>query len=265
MTGASHSIHAGSTFYPRTVPTVSRRRPHRGTRPLALLAPVALAAAILALAGCSAAPAAHPVAAAHTAGAAPAAGDRTDGTEEVRAVAIGDSIAFGKGVTPAQAWPALVAAEHGWTLTDLAVSGSGFVKAGWNGTTYRQQVDQALRLDPQVILLAATRNDREQDPTLVTRNADGMLRELRDRFPHATIIGITGVWGSDQPPATMTRVDDIVSDAVRDVDGTWIDIGFPLVGHAELLQADGIHPNAAGQKVVAREVESKLTPLNLAL
>ena len=98
-----------------------------------------------------------------------------------------------------------------------------------------------------------------------TANADGMLRELREKFPDATIIGVTGIWGSDQPPATMTTVDGIVGDAVRDVNGTWLDIGFPLVGHQNLLQPDGIHPNAAGQKVVAQTIESKLRPLNLAL
>jgi acyl-CoA thioesterase-1 len=242
-----------------------RTRTRRPATRLPLLASAALTAALLALAGCSAAPTARPVAAQPSAAAAPAGGAAPGGTGTVEAVAIGDSIAFGKGVTPQEAWPALVSADHGWRLTDLAVSGSGFVKPGWNGTTYRQQVDAALRLQPQVILLAATRNDREQDPAAVTANADRMLRELRERFPKATIVGITGVWGSDQPPATMTRVDGIVGDAVRDVDGTWLDIGFPLVGHPELVQADGIHPNAAGQKVVARTIEAKLRPLDLAL
>ncbi len=222
--------------------------------------------ALLALAGCSATPTARPVAAQSTTIAAPAAGAiRQGSTGTLDAVAIGDSIAFGKGVTPAEAWPALVSAAHGWHLTDLAVSGSGFVKPGWNGSTYRQQVDAALRLHPEVILLAATRNDRDQEPAAVTANADRMLRELREKFPDATIVGVTGIWGSDQPPATMTHVDEIVGDAVRDVDGTWLDIGFPLVGHQELLQPDGIHPNAAGQRLVARTIESKLRPLNLAL
>jgi len=242
-----------------------RRSRSLGTRP-ALFAPMALTVALLALSGCTSTPAARPIAQPQsTAIAAPAAGGGHQSAEAVDAVAIGDSIAFGKGVAPDQAWPALISAEHGWRLTDLAVSGSGFVKPGWNGATYRNQVDAALRLHPQVILLAATRNDRDQDPAAVAANADRMLRELREKFPDATIVGITGIWGSDQPPATMTRVDDIVEDAVRDVNGTWLDIGFPLVGHPELLQADGIHPNAAGQKVVARTIDSKLRPLNLAL
>jgi acyl-CoA thioesterase-1 len=248
------------------VPTPTRRRTHPKNARLALIAPAAVAAALLALAGCSATPVARPLAARSTAVAAPASGTtHQDATGPVDAVAIGDSIAFGKGVTAAEAWPALLSAQHGWQLTDLAVSGSGFVKPGWNGATYRQQVDAALRLHPEVVLLAATRNDRDQDPAQVTDNADHMLRELRERFPDATIVGVTGIWGSDEPPATMTHVDEIVGDAVRDVGGTWLDIGFPLVGHPELLQPDGIHPNAAGQRVVAKAIESKLAPFNLAL
>ena len=245
--------------------TLTRRASRPLSTRLPLLAPAALAVAVLALVGCSATPTARPVAAQSTVIAAPAAGSRTGATGTVTAVAIGDSIAFGKGVTPAEAWPSLVAAAHGWRLTDLAVSGSGFVKAGWNGTTYRQQVDAALRLHPQVILLAATRNDRDEDPAAVTADADTMLRELREKFRDATIVGITGIWGSDDPPATMSHVDEIVGDAVRDVNGTWLDIGFPLVGHPELVQADGIHPNAAGQRLVAQTIDSKLRPLNLAL
>ncbi len=227
-------------------------------KPLAALAALAIAA--LALAGCSAAAPARPVAAEGTPVAAPAAA-----AEKPEAVAIGDSIAFGKGVRPEEAWPALIAQQHDWRLTDLAVSGSGFVKPGWNGTTYRQQVDAALRLHPQYILIAATRNDRDQDPARVEASADGLLGELRDAFPHARIIGITGVWGSDKPPATMTTVDQIVEKAVTGVDGTFLDIGFPLVGHPGLVQADGIHPNAAGQRAVAHAIEDRLTPLGSAL
>jgi len=247
------------------VRTLTRRRPRAHATRLPLFAPAALTVALLALAGCSATPTARPVAAQSTSVAAPVAGTARQNADPIDAVAIGDSIAFGKGVTASEAWPAILSASHGWRLTDLAVSGSGFVKPGWNGATYRQQVDAALRLHPQVILLAATRNDRDQDPAAVTANADRMLRELREAFPDASIVGITGIWGSDQPPATMTHVDEIVGYAVRDVDATWLDIGFPLVGHPDLLQPDGIHPNAAGQKVVARTIESKLRPLNLAL
>ena len=92
-----------------------------------------------------------------------------------------------------------------------------------------------------------------------------MLSELRRAFPRTRIIGITAVWGSDQPPATVTRVDGIVGRTVTGVGGTFLDIGFPLVGRLQDVQSDGIHPNAAGQDIVAKVVESKLAPLRLAL
>ena len=226
------------------------------TRPrLIAIAAIALAAA--ALAGCSSAVGARPVAADGTAVAAPA--ERA----KPQVVAIGDSIAFGKGVRPDQAWPALVAAQHGWTLTDLAVSGSGFVKPGWNGDTYRQQVDTALGLHPDYILIAATRNDRTEDPALVASSADELLGELRDTFPRARIIGITTVWGADAPPPTVAAVNAIVEKAVTAADGTFLDIGYPLAAHPELVQPDGIHPNAAGERAVAKAIEDRLAPLGV--
>jgi acyl-CoA thioesterase-1 len=222
-----------------------------------LIALVALAAAAVALAGCSAAAPAHPVAAMGTPAAAPA--DRA----KPQVIAIGDSIAFGKGVRPDESWPALIAAQHGWTLTNLAVSGSGFVKPGFNGDTYREQVDTALGLHPDYILIAATRNDREQSVDLVAASADELLGELRDTFPRARIIGITTVWGADAPPVSVTIVNGIVERAVAEVGGTFVDIGYPLGGHPELLQADGIHPNAAGERIVAKTIEDRLAPLGV--
>jgi acyl-CoA thioesterase-1 len=248
---AIHSNHAVSGTYSHRV--------RLSTRSIRLAVVAAAAAATIVLAGCSSATVQRPLAAVGTAVAAPRTDDRP------LLVAIGDSIAFGKGVTPAEAWPARVAAAHGWRLTDLAVSGSGFVKLGWNNTNYRHQVDQALALHPDFILISATRNDRDQDPALIESNSTELLEALRAAFPDARIIGTTAVWGSDQPPATLTRVDGIVEKAVENVDGTFLDLGFPLVGHRGLLQADQIHPNAAGQDVVAKLVDSKLAPLNLAL
>ncbi|GAA4149641.1 SGNH/GDSL hydrolase family protein [Leifsonia shinshuensis] len=222
-----------------------------------LIAVVATAVAAVVLAGCSSAVAARPVAADGSAVAAPAARSKP------QVVAIGDSIAFGKGVRPDQAWPALVAAQHGWALTDLAVSGSGFVKPGWNGDTYRDQVATALGLHPDYILIAATRNDRTQDPALVASSADELLGELHDTFPRARIIGITTVWGADAPPATVATVNGIVERAVTGVGGTFLDIGYPLAGRPELVQADGIHPNAAGERAVAKVIEDRLAPLGV--
>jgi acyl-CoA thioesterase-1 len=247
---AIHSVHAVSRTYSQRV--------RLSTRSIRLAVVAVAAAATIVLAGCAPTTTQRPVAAVGTAVAAPRSDDRP------LLVAIGDSIAFGRGVKPSEAWPARVAAAHGWRLTDLAVSGSGFVKLARN-TDYRTQVDRALTLRPDFILICATRNDRDEAPALVEQNSTELLKALRAAFPDARIIGTTAVWGSDQPPATLTRVDRIVEAAVKNVGGTFLDLGFPLVGHRELLQTDQIHPNAAGQDVVAKVVDSELAPLNLAL
>ena len=125
-------------------------------------------------------------------------------------MSIGDSIAFGKSVRSRQAWPALVAEQHERRLIDLAVSGP------------RRQVDAALRLHPDYIPTAATRNDRP-----------GSCPSRRLRRPG--------------------------------VEGTYLNLGSPHDGHSELMQADGIHPNAAGQRVVAAAIENRPAPLDASL
>jgi acyl-CoA thioesterase-1 len=176
----------------------------------------------------------------------------------VTAVAIGDSISHGRGVLPAEAWPEQVAKAHGWALDDVAISGSGFVKEGWDGLTYDAQVDTALKLHPRIVLIAATRNDLLiADQALRDKTTQVLLR-IRSALPDATIVGTSAVWGDNTPPARLAAVDALVRQAVTAEGGTFLDLGFPLAGHPELLQADHIHPTAAGQGVVAGVVERAL-------
>ena len=49
-------------------------------------------------------------------------------------VAIGDSIMEGHGLDPSDAWPALLAKQNGWRLTNLASDGSGFATVGMRAT-----------------------------------------------------------------------------------------------------------------------------------
>jgi acyl-CoA thioesterase-1 len=191
----------------------------------------------------------------------PASAQRSPAT--VTAVAIGDSISHGRGVLPAQAWPEQVAVDRMWALDDVAINGSGFVKAGWDGFTYDTQVATALKLRPRIVLIAATRNDLTIDAQDLRAKTTQILIRIRSALPDATIVGTSAVWGDSTPPARLSAVDALVRQAVAGVGGTFLDLGFPLAGHPELLQADHIHPDAAGQTVVARAVERALTAAHL--
>ena len=217
-----------------------------------LLVIVAGSMALAALSGCAA------VAAERSAAADAKAAAVQHASATVTAVAIGDSISHGRGVLPAQAWPEQVAATRKWALDDLAISGSGFVKAGWGSFTYDAQVDTALKLHPRIVLIAATRNDLTIGDQALRAKTTLLLERIRSALPEATIVGTSAIWGADSPPARLSAVDALVREAVTGVGGTFLDLGLPLAGHPELLQADHIHPNAAGQSVVAGLVERAL-------
>ncbi len=220
--------------------------------PRRLLVVAAGLAALTALSGCAAVTAERSVAA----DAKVASVQHSPAT--VTAVAIGDSISHGRGVLPAQAWPEQVAAAHRWVLDDLAISGSGFVKPGLGGFTYDTQIATAVKLHPRIVLIAATRNDLTIDDQALRTKTQQLVSRIRAALPESTIVGTSAVWGDTTPPARLSAVDDLVRQAVTGAGGTFLDLGFPLVGHPELLQADHIHPNAAGQTVVAGVVERAL-------
>ncbi len=159
---------------------------------------------------------------------------------------------------PAQAWPEQVAASRKWALDDLAINGSGFVKAGAGGYTYSTQIAIAIKLDPRIVLISATRNDLLINEQALRTKTVQLLDHIRAALPHATIVGTSAVWGDTPVPARLTADNALMRQAVTDVGGTYIDLGFPLAGHPALLQADHVHPNAAGQTVVAGVVNRAL-------
>ena len=42
---------------------------------------------------------------------------------------------------------------------------------------------------------------------------------------------------------------------MQQIGGTFIDIGQPMSGHPELMQDDDVHPNTAGQVVLASTIQ----------
>ncbi|WP_426520747.1 SGNH/GDSL hydrolase family protein [Diaminobutyricibacter sp. McL0618] len=220
--------------------------------PRRLLVVAAGVATLAALSGCAAVTAERSVAAEAKVASAP----HTSAT--VTVVAIGDSIEHGRGVLPAQAWPEQVAASRKWALDDLAINGSGFVKAGAGGYTYSAQIEIAIKLDPRIVLISATRNDLLINEQALRTKTVQLLDHLRAALPHATIVGTSAVWGDTPVPARLTADNALTRQAVTDVGGTYIDLGIPLAGHPALLQPDHVHPNAAGQTVVAGVVNRAL-------
>jgi lysophospholipase L1-like esterase len=173
-------------------------------------------------------------------------------------VAIGDSIMNGHNVDSSHAWPQLIGAATNWQLTDLAADGSGFVAVGDDGGTFQDQAIKAAKLDPSIVIIAASSNDLEEDPDEVARQTMKTMRYLRDKLPDARIFALNAFWGDTTPPDELNDLDSDILRASEDTDADYLDIGQPLAGHPELMQVDDIHPAAKGLTVIAAAVASAI-------
>lgn len=225
------------------------RPPHRDGRLRRFAAALAAATALL-LTGCSAFSAAAP----ETPAPSPSA---TSSLQQPTAAAIGDSIAIGFGVPADDAWPLVAASRLGWDLTDLAEGGAGFTKPGVNSHVFDDQVSAAIRLRPQVLIIAATRNDAPTaaaEPATVKTATQAAVDRLATALPDTTIIGMGSVWGSTAAPPAGAVIDDALKTAVLGVGGHWLSIGQTFLGRPDLLLSDGVHPTSAGQLALGRAV-----------
>lgn len=173
------------------------------------------------------------------------------------AVVIGDSIAIGMGVPADDAWPLVAATRLGWNLTDFAESGAGFTRPGVNTHLFDDQVSATIRLHPQVVIVAATRNDirsATSDPASLNAATSAAIDRLTIALPNATLIGMGAVWGATPPPSAASVIDDALRSAVLHAGGHWLDLGQPFTGRTDLLLADGVHPTSAGQSLLGRKV-----------
>ncbi len=173
-------------------------------------------------------------------------------------VAIGDSIMEGHGLAPSQAWPALLANEYGWRLTNLASDGSGFVTVGSSGDTFADQVAVAARLDPTIVLVSGSSNDLGDDGTTIAGETAATIRALHAALPRAEILAVSPVWNDKDVPPQLESIDHDVVRAVAAVGGHTIDIGQPLYGQPGVMQSDDVHPTPAGQQLIAAAVSKAL-------
>ncbi len=148
---------------------------------------------------------------------------------------------------------------------DLAVGsegGTGYVNVGTKGTVFGERAARLVTPDTALVVFVGGANDGWPDdlPTLAAAVHD-TFAQTRKTVPHAKLLVIGPIdpdLSAGRPPA-ITQVRDIVRDQAAAVGATFVDpiADEWLVGHPELLKADGLHPNGAGNDYLAE----KVTPL----
>jgi acyl-CoA thioesterase-1 len=175
-------------------------------------------------------------------------------------VALGDSLTAGLGVAPGEAWPALVEAR-------LRREGLGYrvVNAGVSGDTSAgglRRVDWVLRAHPEIAIVALGANDglRGQSVAAMRQNLEAIVERLRAGGARVLLAGMR------IPPNYGLEFTREFRSAFGEVAGRTGVALMPFLldgvaGDPRLNQADGIHPNAAGHRLIAERIWPFLEPL----
>jgi acyl-CoA thioesterase-1 len=181
------------------------------------------------------------------------------GAERV-VVALGDSLTAGFGLAEDQAYPALLQARLRRAGFDYQV-----VNAGVSGDTSAgglRRLDWVLRSRPEVVIVALGANDglRGLPISALRDNLTAIVTRLRAAGVRVLLVGMR------LPPNYGAAYAGDFAEAFRAVARRTSVAFMPFLlegvaGDPGLNQADGIHPNVAGQRAVAERVWPALEPL----
>lgn len=174
---------------------------------------------------------------------------------------LGDSLTEGLGLEPEQAFPNLIAERlHAEGYTHVNVINAGI--SGSTTASARERMQWYVRSEPDLVILALGANDGLRG--LAVENMKHNLREaIEIAQANGVRVALTGMLTPPNMGPDYTRVfAQVFPDLAAEYDLPFMP--FLLEGVAaipELNQADGIHPNLAGSKIVAENVYQFLVPL----
>jgi len=173
----------------------------------------------------------------------------------------GDSITAGYGLTEEQAYPALIQNR----IDSLGLD-HNVINAGLSGETTAggaRRVDWILQQEIDIFLLGLGGNDglRGIDPANTKKNLITIIEKVREKDPAINII----LAGMEAPPNLgqqyTTEFRSVFSEVASKKDVMFMPFLLKdVAGNDELNQADGIHPTAEGQQIIADNIWEYLKP-----
>lgn len=179
--------------------------------------------------------------------------DNAAAAAEVVIVALGDSLTAGFGVDAGAAFPSQLEAA-------LAANGvaARVINAGVSGDTSaggRARLDWVLADDPDLVIVELGANDglRGLDPGAMRANLDDILARLRARGVKALLTGMLA------PPNLGPDYGAEFNGTFPALAETYGVVFYPffldgVAARPQLNQADGIHPNSAGVRVIVERM-----------
>ena len=162
-------------------------------------------------------------------------------------VFLGDSITAGYGLDPQEAYPSLIEIS-GMTTLNSGVSGNTSADGLQRLRNYFASGETA-----RLVVIALGANDilHGVSPEDTESNLESSIAECKTRGIPVLLCGISIPWkfGSDSIFTDVARHEHVP--LMKDI----------LLGdatHEDLMQEDHMHPNAAGQKLIAKAMQAEL-------
>ena len=182
---------------------------------------------------------------------------------DVRVLVLGNSIAAGAGVSPQEAFPALLQQtvdSLGWDVQVRNAGVSGETTAGG-----LQRIGWVLQDPVDVLVLELGGNDglRGIDPGVTRQNLRGIIDTTLATYPEARVL----LTGMQVPPNLGRGYAQQFREVYPTVAGAYDRVTLipfilnEIAGSDSLMQDDGIHPTAAGHRIVADEIWADLRPI----
>ncbi|HEV2018225.1 MAG TPA: arylesterase [Gemmatimonadaceae bacterium] len=174
----------------------------------------------------------------------------------------GTSLTAGYGLDPEQAFPSLIekkAEAEGLSIKSVNGGLSGETTAG-----AARRIDWVLRTPADLVVVEGGANDalRGLSPEAARANLEQVIATIRQKQPRAKIVLVQ----MEAPPnygTTYTRnFRAIYADVARKENVPLLPFLLGgVAGISRLNQADGVHPNVAGERIVADNLWKALKPI----
>ena len=169
-------------------------------------------------------------------------------------VVVGDSLSSGYGLTADQSWVAMLrerldAEAYGYEVVNASIAGD--TSAGGLARLPRLLTEHS----PAVVVIEIGGNDglRGQPVETLRANVAKMIELSQQHGARVLLAGIQ--IPPNYGPAYTRELASVYRELATQYGVTLVDFLLDGVAlHPELMQHDGIHPNAAGQKVVLENV-----------
>lgn len=174
----------------------------------------------------------------------------------------GDSLTAGLGLTTEEAFPALVEKKFKQLGKPCKV-----INAGLSGETSAgglSRLEWVLRQPVDVFVLELGANDglRGLPIEQTQRNLQAIIDKVKAKYPKVKIVIAGMMVPPNMGPDYTSKFRKIFPELAKKNNATLIPFLLQdVAGNEKLNQADGIHPNVEGHKIVAENVYKVIQPL----